>query len=403
MPEIIKNPRIFDESYIPMYLPVRTQEADFLLKRYMMKLANGTSSSDITMIYGSIGRVGIGKTTLAKYVGTKLSEYATSRGINFTYAYVNLYTAPSILEILTVLASQVTPKISVRGSSPIEALKAIVDTLYRRDLHVLVILDEFQQLIKSPRVDEEQLYILLRIHEQVPSPDNTNRINYLLVAQDFTVLSYLKEKLPQVESQIGLRLHLKPYTTKELYYILEQRAEEGLYSGVWDPSILEMIAEFYGIDGAGRPEGSARKAIIALKVAAEAAAAWGHHRITEEHVRFALSQDAVANISEEQLRSLQKHELLLLLAVAKLSLEKKGYATTGEVREKYNEIASIYGENPRGHTQFNQYIRRLDAIGLIEAKLSGKGMRGRTTLLRLASDIPAQHMVEILEKILIGV
>ncbi len=402
MPSIIKNPMVFDETYIPPQLHVRDKEAEFLLKRYMMKLSTSTSSSDITLIYGSIGRVGIGKTTLAKYVGNKLKEFAYTRGINFAVAYVNLYTVPSILEILTVLASQVAPKLSVRGSSPLEALKAIVDTLYRRDLYLLVILDEFQQLIKSPRVDEEQLYILLRIHEQVPSPDNTSRINYLLVAQDFTVLSYLKEKLPQVESQIGLRLHLKPYTTEELYTILEQRAQQGLYPGVWDPDLLWTIAEFYGVDGNGRPEGSARKAIIALRIAAETAEAMGEHRITEEHVRFALSQDAVANINEAQLRSLQKHELLLLLAVAMLSRDKKSYATTGEVREKYEYLARIYGENPRGHTQFNLYMRKLDAIGLIEAKPSGKGMRGRTTLLRLAPEIPAQHLVELLEKILMS-
>ena len=85
-----------------------------------------------------------------------------------------------------------------------------------------------------------------------------------------------------------------------------------------------------------------------------------------------------------------------------LSRDKKSYATTGEVREKYEYLARIYGENPRGHTQFNLYMRKLDAIGLIEAKPSGKGMRGRTTLLRLAPEIPAQHLVELLEKILMS-
>jgi hypothetical protein len=38
----------------------------------------------------------------------------------------------------------------------------------------------------------------------------------------------MKEKIPQVESQIGFKVYLKPYTADELKLILEQRATLGL-------------------------------------------------------------------------------------------------------------------------------------------------------------------------------
>jgi cell division control protein 6 len=54
-------------------------------------------------------------------------------------------------------------------------------------------------------------------------------------------------------------------------------------------------------------------------------------------------------------------------------------------------------EKAKGHTQFWTYLKDLNAYGLIDTKISGKGMPGKTTLIAL-SDIPAGDLMEILER-----
>ncbi len=401
---IILEPKVFSERYIPETLLVREEEANALIRRYLLRMGS-TGPVDVTLIFGTIGRVGIGKTTLARYVGRKLEKIAIKDGINFKSIYVNVYAAKNSQEVLEAIAKSLQPEMPVRGVGKLEVLRQIVDYLYRMDLHVLIILDEFQKLVEPWFSDDGLLYALLRVNEEIPPRDDVTRINFMLVAQDFTVLSRMRERLPQLESQIGYKLKLEPYRKNEIYNIIRQRAELGLRPGSWNDEILWTIAEEYGLDGSGhRPEGNARKAIVALRLAAEIAETEGSPVIDAVHLSKAFSNDLAANISETILRSLGKHKLLLLLAVAELTLEKRGmpsnFSTTGEVREKYEAMCELYGEKPRRHTQFNEYIRDLAHHGLIDARSSGKGMRGRTTLIRIPPEIPPDLLKEAIEEIL---
>jgi cell division control protein 6 len=390
--KIIRELRVFEENYVPDILYVRKDIADMLIAKYMRRIAHGASGSDITLIYGLLGRVGIGKTTIARYVARNVEMLARRQGHNVRHVYVNVYDLPTIHETLNRILLQVNPKVAQRGTSISDKLKALVDTLYMSEMRLLIVLDEIQMFFKKPGMDIEKLYTLFRIHEIIPGHSEPGvGVDYILVAQSDEILSYLRDKLPQVESQIGLRLTLQPYTTEELYHILSQRAEAGLYPGTWDDTILETISEYYGVDSrvAKRPIGSARSAIVALRTAAEIAEAQGAYRISEDHVSRALGLDTPATVDRSILQALSKHELLLLLAIADLTEEKQGYATTGEVRTRYEDYTRMYGERPRGHTQFNEYIRRLSALDLVIAKASSKGVRGRTTLMRLSPEIPS--------------
>ncbi len=391
---IIKNLEVFEENYIPDVLWVRSDRAQMLINRYIRRLQLAASSTDVTLIYGMFGRVGIGKTTIARYVGRKVEQLANRSGYNFKHVYVNIFYSPTFHEMARMIVKQLIPKVEWRGVSLEEITRAIADYVYRNNLRLLIILDEIQALFKKKGEDAEKLYTLLRLYEIVPDRvEPGSGVDIMLVAQSEQILSYLHEFLPQVESQISLKVRLEPYTVKELYKILLQRAEIGLYEGTWDDSILQTIAEYYGVDSkiAKMPEGSARKAIIALRTAAEIAESEGKRRIMQEHLSKALGLE-VAAIDRRLLQSLSKHELLLLLAIAELTMEKNDYSITSEVRSRYEEYAAMYGEKPRGHTQINEYLRRLSSLDLIIARPSSKGVRGRTTLIRLAPEIPADML-----------
>ncbi|WP_292319771.1 AAA family ATPase [Caldisphaera sp.] len=399
--KIFTNRAVFDETYIPSTLLVRDNEANVLISRYLSRLGEGLGSTDVSVVYGSIGKVGIGKTTLAKYVSRVLLRKAEDKGMNFKPVYINVYGAPSLHQILSRIVSELEMNIPVRGNATIEVLKAISDFLYIKDAYALIILDEFQSLLMSTKLSDDELYLLLRVYEEIPPKDNINRLNFLLVSQDFRVLTYMKERIPQVESQIGFRVYLRPYNSEELKTIIEQRAIEGLYENAYDQEILNMIADYYGYTDTKGGDGSARKAILTLRMAAEIADAENSSRIEEKHVRDALSADAVSNIPLDIIRSLSLHELLILQSISDLLITKGGWLTSGEVEEEYFHLSRNYGEEPRKHTQFYEYIKNLNNMGLVETRISGKGIRGKTTIMRLPLDIPAERLKEVIESILL--
>ena len=120
--QVFTDKAVFSESYIPPELRVRAKEAEMLFKIYYNKLFSTAGLSDITIIYGSIGRVGIGKTTIAKYVARMLKERALKEGIRVNTAYVNLFTGPSLYSILSMIVRDAGFNITVRGSPVIDIL-----------------------------------------------------------------------------------------------------------------------------------------------------------------------------------------------------------------------------------------------------------------------------------------
>jgi cell division control protein 6 len=392
---IILDMQVFNDNYIPPNLIVRADQASEIVWRIVNKTLKSGNLTDITMIYGQIGRVGIGKTTLAKYAAMKAAEELRLKGIRFKYAYVNAYGTPTLIDILSSIVGSLGLRIPVRGASFIETMKAVTDYLMLKDEYLLVVLDEFQGILLSNKISPEDLYRLLRIYEEIPAGDGVNRIGYILVANDVRALAYIREKIPQVESQIDFMLHLRAYDSYDLLKILEQRAELGLAPSSYSHYILEMIAERYGDDRGG--EGSARKAIKSLQRAAELAEMRGSTVIEEVDVRRALSQDSYAYIDIKMLRNLDTHLLLIIYALARLTSARGGWVPTSLLRREYEEVSELFGEKPRKHTQFYEYITVLSRLGMLE-----KGVeKGRMGSVRLSPELPVDVLLEVLDHILI--
>jgi cell division control protein 6 len=57
---------------------------------------------------------------------------------------------------------------------------------------------------------------------------------------------------------------------------------------------------------------------------------------------------------------------------------------SGEVFEKYERLCHTFGQEARSARWCREYITDLEMMGLITTTQSGKGVRGNTTLIRLA-------------------
>ena len=69
-------------------------------------------------------------------------------------------------------------------------------------------------------------------------------------------------------------------------------------------------------------------------------------------------------------------------------------------RQEYRAICKELNERPRGHTKVWEYVKTLKNFGIVNARLSGPGRRGKTTLISIPS-IPLEALEkEILSRIM---
>ena len=105
-------------------------------------------------------------------------------------------------------------------------------------------------------------------------------------------------------------------------------------------------------------------------------------------------------VRKDEILSLNHHQQFLLLAIARIfNQNPKAYATMGEIEQVYRIVCEEYGQKPKSHTQIWKYVRQLSAIGIIDAKISSTGQRGKTTLIGL-HQIPASKLEETLSQAL---
>nr|NAZ29076.1 cell division control protein Cdc6 [Caldivirga sp.] len=97
-------------------------------------------------------------------------------------------------------------------------------------------------------------------------------------------------------------------------------------------------------------------------------------------------------------------EKLFLLAIVNALRRKRdsAYVTFGEAEDEYIMICEKYGlRSRRSHGQLWHYLKDMENTWrIIETRPSGKGMRGRTTLISIpyeSLDVLAQELTRLVE------
>jgi cell division control protein 6 len=216
-------------------------------------------------------------------------------------------------------------------------------------------------------------------------------LSTLLISKD---LSYLVGMDNSTYSSLQKNVvRLPPYTEEQLYTILRERAAEAFKEGAVSDSSLRLAASM------AADQGDARYAIELLYRAGKMADLRGDGRVLPEHVRLARSS-LPPGLRREELQYLDGHEALILLAAARVLRELgDGEADMGQVEEYYQRACKKYGVEPLHHTQLWVKVGELKQRGLINARVSGKGRRGRTTLIttHIPADILEREVRAVLE------
>ncbi len=390
-PSVFKSKEKLYPEHLPSYLPHREEQLKSLAAYFRNILLEPGSIAQRVLLVGGIGT---GKTATARRFGSDFRALARQRGINLEYVHVNCHRDRTLYLVVQEIARQLRIPVPPRGLSAQEMYKIIMKQLENRDMYVIVTLDEFDYFIEV--AGNDSVYFLVRTYDEYPNL--AKRINFIFITRSLTSLGRLDSA---TESYIVRNvIHFKPYTSSELYDILKYRSQEAFYEGTIDDKVLEYIADLIGVDNGG--SGNARLALEVLMLAGTEADKEGAQRVTIDHVRRAFTH-ANPNLSimiNDVIRHLPLHELLLLLAIVRL-LKQKGeaYVRIGEVEEEYRNICEEYKEIPRRHTQIYEYVNDLKRRGVIDARLSGKGYRGKSTLVGVSLG-PLEALEKFIQEII---
>lgn len=373
-PSVFKGKESLAPEFLPDRLPHREEQLKELVNSFKHLVTSPGSFSQKVLLVGSVGT---GKTATARIFGRDFTRLARKRRIDLRYVHVNCHRNRTLYNVVLEMARQLEVPLPSRGLSVQEMYSAILSYLDEQNIYSIVALDEFDYF--AGIAGSDAVYFLVRTYDEYS--DYMKRLNFIFITRSTSSLSLLDSA---TESYLLKHIiKFKPYTSSELYDILSYRAQQAFYEGVVDDEVLRFIAEIEGVDKGGR--GNARFALELLMLAGEAAENEGSLKVTIDHVRKAFSSiSPEVTMVSEAILYLPLHELILLWAIVRVLKEaKKPYVKIGDVEKEYIMLCEMLGEVPRKHTQVYEYIMNLKRASIIEARTSGKGYRGRTTLISI--------------------
>lgn len=378
-PSVFKDQGKLSFDYVPDRMIHREKQMQRMFS-YLRPIVEAGASSN-AFLYGPVGT---GKTHTAKRFCVDFRKYASEQGRAVDFYPVNCRQRMGDDAVLLALVRKFDPHFPDRGFSIAEKLESLRRSLEKNKLHFIVILDEVDALLKKSGAD--LIYSFARIAEE--STAAKGNISMILISQRPNALEYMDAAALSTFRRSNV-VEFPRYDRTELKDIVVERVQIALHPGTIDGDLVDMVADI------GSEFGDARYAIELLEKAGQLADEESADEIMPEHVRGAKAHVHPTDV-QERLAQLDTPKRLVLLAISRKS-RKKAYITMGDAEQAYDIVCEEYGEKRRAHTQFWKYVKDLDALGLIDTKLSGEGVVGKTTLISLP-EIPAKVLSDNLER-----
>jgi len=379
--KIIKDINYLQLEYIPeqiLHREKQIKEMSYLFKQPLLK-----RPPENMLLYG---RSGTGKTMSVLQMTKYLREECNRRRIkNIEVFYINCSKAKAPITIVRKLCQQVNLPYSSNDSE--ELMNSFLKKIDENNNFIIIILDEIDKL-KHDLDKDWIIRYLVRAREgyQFGSSTITNSYIGLICIVNDTLFT---EKLNVGTMESFGKTHIirfPPYTEKQLYSILEARANKALTKGTINDKLIHDIAKYSKDLNA-----EARTAIQLMRESSIIAEQQRSKIIKKEHIIEAKQKIESQNIWQE-MRDLSKHEkiaYLSLLIAYELMNNGKTIKDIMPSRKKdntkiltdMNTVYKIYlallenyvHQNPVSNRQFRRYFTgTFDTQGLIKSKSIGK-------------------------------
>jgi cell division control protein 6 len=377
---VFKDQRTLSFDFVPPRLVHREAQMKRLITLYRPVVESNMSQNVVLM-----GSVGTGKTATAKRFCMDMKDYAEKHQKAVDWALVNCRQRNSESSAVLHIVNHFQPNFPDRGFSITEMLRILRKDLEKRRVHLIIVLDEADVLLK--KAGSDIIYKLTRFEEE--GVESRELVSLVLISQK-NVFDMLDPASASTFKRTNL-IEFGKYTAAELRDIVAQRTSLALNDDCIDDDSIDLIAEI------SSEWGDARFAIEILEKAGMLCDEEGAGKIGVEHVRAAKAE-AYSSVTESKLAGLDRHQKLALLAIARTA-KGKAFVTTGEVEKAYKVACEEFGEKARAHTAFWGLLKDLDMLGIVSAKKSGVGISGKTTVITLL-DIPGKVLEQKMRQLL---
>lgn len=328
---IIEDARVLTADYLPNRMVHRDGERQ-QIARNLKPVLDGQPPLNM-LLYGPPGT---GKTAMSKYVIEQLHKHSSE----LSSSVIDCFSQPSRFELFYRLVSDTGDFVTRDGTST----ESLVDKFEQkaRNQPIVVVVDEIDQL-----TNEEVLFELSRFR----------KVGLIMISNRRDVFAHLDDR---VRSRFSEKDELKfsPYSSEEMFDILEDRREYGLKSGTASDEVLETIAD--------RSSGDARVAIGSLRIAAQKSENQDLDEIGMDIVQDSFG-DAVREEQSLSLEKLNRHQRAMYDILKDSGSEMKA----GELFEEYRDEV----EDPVVKRTLRRYLKKMEDYGLIESKGKKRGRK----------------------------
>lgn len=332
-----------------------------------------------------LGSVGTGKTVTAKRFSQDIISEGSLSSLNVASVLINCREKRSEHAILHAINSYFNPGCPDRGLSAEEFLRSIRKNMESRKLHLIVILDEADEMLR--RGADDLIYVLTRFNEEFSQEYSLSLIlisqRYLLDQLDKSALStFCKANIVNFER----------YNVEELRDIVSSRIDLAFFPGTVENECVDLIAE------ASADWGDARFAIELLETSALIAEENRLSVVTPECVREAKNMTCSDGSYETKLSKMDFNHKLVLLSICR-SIGRNAYTTSTATENAYKIASEECNIVAKGTTSFWKYLKDLANDGWIEQRVvtDPNGSGGRTSCIYI-SDFPIGELRYLIEK-----
>ncbi len=337
------------------------------------------------------GKTGTGKSSSAKYVMEKLEA---EKNPHVSALYMNCRVFDSRYRVLQKIITHFHPKFARTGYSFAVLYEKLLDWIEEDGKQVVVVLDEID-MVKDL---DNLVYTLTRANDDL----RKGNLSILGVSNkvDFKQRLDARSRSSLCEEE----LVFQPYNAEQLSGILKIRVPMAFAPDVVHDSAIHLASAI-----AASENGDARYALLLLLRAGELVESQNRKTVVDhdvENSRKAAEEEKAFEI----IGTLPEQQQLLLYALATLATDvsykrlvedggDKLYFS-GEVYERYATVTKKLGKPPRTMRWYREYLKELEALGLVNTVQSGKGVRGHTTLIKLGYE--AARVRTIIETKVLG-
>lgn len=350
---------------MPSLILHREKEMSDLAYRIKNPLGNSARN---TIIYGYSGT---GKTLIARFLADEMSK----KTFDVLTCYVRTKGAQSEFKALNKI-SLALMNTEYDGRSPTSIYNRIFSYIKQlNQKYIIFIIDEIDSI--SQNLDNF-LDAFLRPHESFDLGDK--EVSVIFISNKMTFPEDLSVGTRSSFACIE-KLVFSPYDANQLKDILSERAENGLYEGAYEESVIPLCAA-YG----AQEHGDARRTIELLGKSASIAEKEGDSKIREKHVNEAreiIEFEGIAQVLKTLPVQAKAVALAIVLNIVKIDGRERSAThtdnlpTTGSIYSEYTNICNRIGMEKLTQRRIRDFLDEFESMGLLHAEVVYKGRYGR--------------------------